>query len=498
MNDVITLAEAERRAPPANGARYHVSDPLPLYPSLPTSRLYPVDALGSILGAAAEAIARKIQVPTAIAGQSVLAVASLAAQALADLELPFGQRRPLSVAAVTVAGSGDRKTSSDEEAAWPIKKHEKNLREQFDGDLEEFKIKLASFGAQKRKIETDKKLTREQREFELRALGSEPVPPLYPILTAPDPTVEGLAKAWTQAPASLGMFSAEGGQFVGGHGMTPESKLRTASALSELWDGRGMRRVRAGDGVTILMGRRLAMHLMIQREAGASFLTDPILKDQGFLSRILVAAPDTIAGTRFYRETRHEDESAIRHYGGHILTLLESPWPLAEGKRNELAPPTLTIEPNAQAVWRQYHDHIEAQCKPGGELDGVRDFAAKSAEQAARIAAILTIIRNPQSLTVELPEMQAGTKLADWHLYEAARLTSGARISPKLEAASRMLEWLKGQEQQPVHLRRILQFGPKALRTKSVAVDALNILAEHGYLSHDADLSAYRLAGAAA
>ena len=47
------------------------------------------------------------------------------------------------------------------------------------------------------------------------------------------------------------------GQFVGGHGMSPDHRLKTASALSELWDGRPIKRVRAGDGVTILNGRRL-------------------------------------------------------------------------------------------------------------------------------------------------------------------------------------------------------------------------------------------------
>src|SRR4051794_41438707 len=54
-------------------------------------------------------------------------------------------------------------SSSDQEAAWPIHRHEENLREQFERDAEEYKIKAASHGAQKRKIEGDKKLTREQR-----------------------------------------------------------------------------------------------------------------------------------------------------------------------------------------------------------------------------------------------------------------------------------------------------------------------------------------------
>src|SRR5215211_588334 len=48
------------------------------------------------------AISRKVQVPEAIAAQSVLAVAALASQAHADVMLPYGQTRPLSLFLVTV------------------------------------------------------------------------------------------------------------------------------------------------------------------------------------------------------------------------------------------------------------------------------------------------------------------------------------------------------------------------------------------------------------
>ena len=71
--------------------------PTPLYPPLPEQTVYPTDALGDILSKAAGAISRKVQVPDAIAAQSVLAVGALAAQTIADVQLPYGQTRPLSL-----------------------------------------------------------------------------------------------------------------------------------------------------------------------------------------------------------------------------------------------------------------------------------------------------------------------------------------------------------------------------------------------------------------
>src|SRR3954453_13276654 len=109
---------------------------LPLFPTSPAAQSYPADALGPMLSRAALAIARKVQVPEAIAAQSVLAAAALAAQAHADVVLPYGQARPLSLYVVTVAASGDRKSTADNEALWPVRKHEKALKDAHERDYQ--------------------------------------------------------------------------------------------------------------------------------------------------------------------------------------------------------------------------------------------------------------------------------------------------------------------------------------------------------------------------
>jgi Protein of unknown function (DUF3987) len=121
----------------ANGAAVHAgpsiaeAGPTPLVsPAIPPVP-YPINALGDVLSEAARAIAAKVQCADAMAAQSVLAVASLAAQALADVRLPYGQTRPLSLFCVTIASSGDRKTSADSEAMAPVRMREKQLREVF-------------------------------------------------------------------------------------------------------------------------------------------------------------------------------------------------------------------------------------------------------------------------------------------------------------------------------------------------------------------------------
>jgi hypothetical protein len=455
--------------------------PLPLFPPLPPAAPYPIDALG-ILSRAAKAIERKVQVPAAVAAQSVLSVAALAAQAHANVKLPFGQDRPLSLFFATVIGSGDRKSSADNEASWPVSAREKALRESYQDQLKEWRISNAAWAAEKRKIEADKKLGLDGRREALATLGEEPERPLAPFLTTGDLTLEGLTKNWTNAHAALGVFTAEGGTFTGGHGMSEENRLRTAAALSEVWDGKPIKRIRALDGVSILPGRRLSLHVMIQPDASAGFLANPVLRDQGLLSRVLVAAPESIAGTRFYRDPEHADETAIKAFGARILSILETPAPMVEGVSNELAPRTLPLSADAVELWKWFFDHVERQSGQGGALCAIRDFASKAAEHAARIAGVLTVVNDLGAEEIGLAAMENAAALMNWYLAEAERLQGAARLDPKLARAAELLEWLQSRESAEVTFREIMRLGPSTTRTKERADEAVAALIAHGWL----------------
>ena len=455
--------------------------PTPLFPPLPPSMPYPTQALGGTLAKAAFAIARKVQVPEAIAAQSVLAAAALAAQAHANVRMPYGQIRPLSLYLLTIAETGARKSSADNEALWPIRKHEKNLALIHDEEFKRWSVNHAAWTAEKRKIENTRQFTLDTRKAALNKLGPAPEQPLHPFLTAPDPTIEGLIKAWAHAPAALGIFTAEGGQFIGGHGMSTDHRLKTASSFSSIWDGTTIKRIRAADGVMLLPGRRLSMHLMVQPETSAAFFEDPILRDQGMLSRILVAAPDSIAGRRFYRETETQDEAAIHAYGASVLKILEMPYPLAEGQRNELDPPALAIAPDATQAWIEFYNSVERRCGSSNELCTIGDFAAKAAEQAVRIAGVLTVYHNPDAAEIDAGAMGNAILIGDWYIGETLRLRRAARTDARLIRAQRLLEWL--QERGPeINVREIIQFGPAPERSKIAADETLAILQSHGWV----------------
>ena len=460
--------------------------PIPLYPPLPPAQPFPVEALGPVLAPAAAAITRKVQVPAAVAAQSVLTVGALAAQAHADVVLPYGQRRPLSCSAASILGSGDRKTTADAEAAWPVKEFERELRATYDVEHDEWTYTHSAWTAEKRKIEANTKYNLASRKAALKELGPEPPRPLAPWVVVTDVTLEGLLKTWVAAPASLGLFTAEGATVTNGHGMAEENKRRTAGTLSLLWDGSAVKRIRAMDGATVLPGRRLSMHLMIQPDVAAEFLSDAALRDQGLLSRILLAAPASVAGSRAYEVPRPEDEAAIKTYGGRILQVLRTPWPLAEGTRNELEPRRLPISAEAEALWIRFFNHVEGQSGKGGPLEKVRDFASKAAEHAARIAGVMTILEDTAAAAIGVGAMRDAVTLMNWYIGEAVRLQQAARTDPELRAAHDLLDWMrrraKDADDGRVGFRDVTRHGPAATRLKKAAEAAVKALLGHGWI----------------
>lgn len=462
-------------------------EPLPLFRPAPDGEPFPIEALGPALGRAARAIMARVQCPDALAGNAVLAAAALAAQAHADVVVPAtGHPRPLSLFIVSVAGSGERKSAADSEALRPIREREAELRADHARLALAHENAMAAWetarAAAKKAGAGDPDATRAA----LDALGSPPVAPYAPMLTAGEPTGEGLCKLFAHSWPGLGLFSAEGGAFIGGHALAPESRLRTFAALSELWDGSPIRRVRAGDGATILPGRRLSLHLMVQPDAAAGLLADPIARDQGLLSRVLVAAPPALSGTRFLQgEVDPDHDKALRFYTARILDLLHRPLRLgASADKRELDPRHLTLDPDGVRLWTSYYNHAEADLRDGRALATVRGFGAKLAEHVLRIAGVLALVDDPDAVMIPIEALERAIRIADFYASEAVRLFGSPALSPEVVRAEALREWLlTGWHKHVIGLRHIVRLGPNAIREARSARAALVVLEAHGWVT---------------
>lgn len=176
-----------------------LAEPLPLFRPLPAAVPYPVEALGRILAPAAKAIASQAQCAIACAANSVLAVASLAAQGRANAMLPIGSGKltPLSLYLMTVLESGERKSTADTFALKPVRDFERELAQAEQGEMLIYESALAAHASAAKNLHQKYKKDREALQAALVELGPAPQRPLLPIL-APggDQTFEGLFRVF--------------------------------------------------------------------------------------------------------------------------------------------------------------------------------------------------------------------------------------------------------------------------------------------------------------
>lgn len=449
--DVAALLDSEEVA----------TDWPPLVPLVQAESLagaFPFRALGPTLGEAAQAIAHDVQAPDALAGGSVLAAASLAVSPLANVYMPHGQRAPLSLFIITGAASGDRKSATDAVACYAIDERRKQQARDH--------------------IKATQKWERENAE---RPKAERIAPPAAQVLTTSNATVEGLTKL-LKYQSSVGVFSAEGGEMLGGHSMRDERRMAGLSFYLKAWGAEALDSLRGGEGLTVLLGRRVALHVLVQPVVLAQLLGDPMAKEQGLLARCLIAQPDTLAGSRLFRDCKPLENPAVVRFNNRIRELLEQvPRVWEEGDGFELCPIDMHMTPSARAMWVEFFNQVEQPQGPGGELADARPFASKAAEQAARIAGIVAVVEGRTN--IDDAEMVGGIEAASFYMAEHLRLTGTGRTNQRNAQLRELFDWMN--EVGPfVITANVLQRSPRPIRRlKAEGIkDLLSELSQRGYI----------------
>ncbi|HBD89713.1 MAG TPA: hypothetical protein DC061_03355 [Gemmobacter sp.] len=464
---------------------FKAEGPQPLLREIPPGEPYPVEALGP-LHAVVEAVQDISQAPAAIAAQSALSVASLAVQGFADVET-LGGDAPCSLFCLTIAESGERKSTCDRLLIRGLRDYERECETDYRTAMDAHEVAHKVWTEKRKRLIGEAAGTKKEKaaaaEADLRGMGPEPKAPIFPNVTAMEPTFEGLLKLYQVGRPALGLFSDEAGGFIGGHAMNSDNRLKTMAGLSRLWNGEPVDRTRAGDGAATFRGRRLAAHLMVQPVAARPLMADPEASGQGFLARFLLTEPPSHIGTRLRRGHAAESMAEVDRFAEHLRGILESPMPTGTHPQ-ELTPARLLLGSAARELLWRFHMAVEQAQAAGGELEQVRAYASKATEQAARIAGVLTLWGDLDASEVTAQAMGWGVALAQFHLTEAKRLAEAGAISADTNRAETLRKWLLESWQHPEVLPRdILRFGPNSLREAKALRDPLAMLVNHGWLA---------------
>lgn len=433
---------------------------------------YPLERLPGVIGRAVREVAGCMQAPVALVAASALSAVSAAVQTQFSVRRNSILHGPASLYFLTVADSGERKTSVDNLFIKPIRDWEAAQR------------------AREKELQTayrDELTAWERADSSERGDRPEQPEPMPKMLRGDD-TSEALVSHLNGYPVAA-VICAEAGVIFGGHSMKAESVKRNLGLLNQLWDGGPVNEGRVGRGETYLESVRVTMGLMVQPEVLSSFFnkTEGLARGIGFFARFLFSQPESTQGSRFYKEPNAMP--ALDEFHRRVTMLLQLH--AAKDELGRLISHTVKFDSGAQDAWIRFHDEVEEFIGGDREYSTIRDVASKAAENAARVACCLHVFTNfggPMG-DIDRNTMGDACQLMRWYLNEAVRFGRAAEMTTGLRNAETLEAWLVEKHKQALRERRepaitvntIRRMGPGALRgTKGAIDEALELLKDHG------------------
>lgn len=409
---------------------------------------YPLDALPDTIREAVEEVAAFIKAPLPLVAGSALGALSLALQAHCDIKRAERLTGPTGLFMLSIADSGERKTTCDGFFTSAIRQYEAEQAELAAPLLKDYAAELAAWNAEREGLlsaikDAGKKgsNTRDKKDDLIELERSKPEPPRIPRLILGDETPENLAYTLAKNWPSAGVVSSEAGVVFGAHGMGKDSVMRNMALLNMLWDGGALSIGRRSSESFTVKDARLTVALQIQEATLRAFFdkSGGLARGTGFLARFLVAWPESTQGSRPFTDPP-ETWPKLARFHQRITEILNNPAPLNE--QGGLDPVMLTFTPAAKAAWIAIHDAIEIELKAGGELYDVRDVASKTADNAARLAALFHGFTKEIGGAVDVDSFESASRIAVWHLSEARRFFGELALPVELANAARLDAWL--------------------------------------------------------
>lgn len=412
---------------------------------------YPIDALPDTVRKAVEEVVGFVKAPVPLVASSALAALSLAIQAHTDVERLEKLHGPVGLFLLTIADSGERKSTCDGFFTKTVSDYEETQAEAAKSALKDHRAAVEAWEAKRggvkekiRHLAKDGKPTASM-ESALRDLEHDkPEPPRIPRLLYADATPEALAYGLAKNWPSGGVVSAEAGIVFGSHGMGKESVMRNLGLLNQLWDGKSLTIDRRSSESFTVRGARLTVALQVQEPTLREFFSrsGALARGTGFLARFLVAWPQSTQGTRRIDPSAPDGPATWRDLAAfhwRIAEILDQPVPIDDD--GALVPLMLPLSSEAKTAWVEYHNEVERELSSGGELYDVRDVASKSADNAARLAALFHVFEGGDG-AIGLAAFERASLIAAWHLHESRRFFGELAFPVELADAARLDGWL--------------------------------------------------------
>ena len=407
-------------------------EPLANDPSRPTP--YPINAFTGLLRRVIEAVAYYAQVPLAMAGQCVLGALAHMGQRFIDAPMGHGHI-PASLILITEGESGSGKTQVMGLTHFKIEKHERQQYEKYLQDLEVWENdKVGLKGA-------------ELKEY----LNNTPKP-TNPKTVFDDATIEPILDKFVDGEISNASWSTdEAGQFFNGHTMKGDTAGNALGAITKLHSDGRVSRQRSQKSAhatprTDAYDVRMTLLLQGQRVILEPALTDPLMNGQGFLARALIACPEDLRGKRVWNdEQRNSDNpynnSNLIEYWSRCHALLD-PLPASQPNDSTGTPQRIKIQwenDHTKQVFSNLKQGIENRQANGQQLEYLKAYASRMAENASRIASLIVFFEGRNTITID--DITRAFMLVEYSTVERLRYLDAPSTGEQNDS-ERLSSWL--------------------------------------------------------
>ncbi|MGN4981004.1 YfjI family protein [Aeromonas dhakensis] len=426
---------------------------------------------------------RITKAPLLLIFSELLSVMSIVAQQLVDISPKKGMVFPTSLFFIVLASSGERKSTIDKYLMKVIYEFEKSMLEAYRREYEEFKVESELWEIKKTAITTALKRMSSQGSTEFSELDekfkvhmrSKPMEPQKKRMLANDVSTAALKKMLIGHEVSLALMSDEAGSIFNG------DLLKDSALFCSLWSNQPLIIDRANNSSAKIEGARLTMSLMIQPELFNTFNErhGETMRSSGFFSRVFFCQPESEIGKRydFGLVTQHNMMPLDNFHATVHRLLALGQERVTQGDKRDL----LTLSPDAEWLWLEKYNQIEAAMAKGQWLEEYTEFGSKFMEQATRLAAVLHVFSHAQQIenVVEKETMETAIQLTELYFEHAMNLfkAPASLTLPDRRGAEVLLKWLYDNfNGMPIKKSTIRRCGPYSIRNQKGLAEAINIL----------------------
>ena len=388
-------------------------------------------------------IQRNVQLPDGLGDMAMIGGMAIACQGLVDVKLPNGQVRPTSLFLLSVAESGDRKTTVDNIVLAPLYEHDfqaalnfKRRLEEYQVELDEWVDDLKEIRGRKHKAKTYGDSLEEIQKELMTHRRAKPKSPKHTRFMVQDITPRALMERLEGDGVST-MICTDEGEVI--------FRSQTMSSLgraNKLWDGTKWMPLDRADMESVLVSNpRLTLHIMTQPKVLADYQArhGEIARGSGHWARYLVGYPYSIQG---YREV-FPGEMQWEHlpwFHGRMRELLYQYRAIAE--MGNIEHQVLEFTDDAKMRWFNLQWETEYSLRPGFYLGDIRDYGAKLGEIVGRLSAVIHHFNGEQG-AITLDTLERAVSILAWHV-EAFRVMFSPEHKPMEEEvdAKKLMEWL--------------------------------------------------------